>query len=136
MLDTNGPYTGLLALLVEERLLTASAAARIEKGIRESWTPLGTILVRLGHMTMGDLATLLEMQSYEPQLRLGDLAVREGYCTQRGVEKAVRVQLAASPPPPEVLLSEIPGDRERLCRVLLRYIGQMEARLAELQVAV
>jgi hypothetical protein len=125
------PVKGLLALLVHEGLLSAAAAAKHATD-RGSWIPLGTILVRSGHLTIEDLAILLEMQTDECHLRIGELAVREGYCTPEDVEKALVAQTVLVDPPVQTLLSAIRGDRERLCRILLRYVGQLEARLVAL----
>jgi len=134
--DHYRPYTGLLALLVRDRLLSATAAARIDRVILESWTPLGTILVKHGVLSMGELAALLELQARAPQMRLGELAVREGYCTQAEVDDAVQAQAAATPALTDLLLAEIPAERDQLCRALLRYVSQLEGRLADLQIAV
>ena len=129
MLDNPKPYTDLIALLVEEGLLPRSSAPEIELTPRVPWAAIGSVLIEHGKLTMDDLAALLEMQTLEPHLRLGELAVREGYCTSADIEQALWVQASASRPPLDAILSEIQGDREKLCRVLLRYIGQLEARM-------
>lgn len=129
MLDSPKPYSGLVTLLVEEGLLSRSAAAEIDLAARVPWVSIGSVLIEHGKLAMDDLAVLLEMQTLEPHLRLGELAVREGYCTSADIEKALWVQAAASRPPLDLVLAEVQSDREKLCRVLLRYIGQLEARL-------
>jgi len=122
---------GLLDLLLEEGLLSTSAAARIRSTVQEGWVPIGRILRQRGHLTIAQMMHLLEMQTSEPHLRLGELAVREGFCKEKDIEEALRLQQEASPHPLGVYLAEVQGDREQLCRVLLRYIRQLEARIAE-----
>ena len=61
---------------------------------------------------------------------VGELAVREGYCTEEEVDEALRLQREASPHALEAFLSEVPCDRERLTQVLIRYIRQLESRIA------
>jgi hypothetical protein len=129
MIDSPKPYAGLIALLVEEGLLPRSSAPEIELKSRVPWAAIGSVLIEYGKLTMDDLANLLEMQTLEPHLRLGEIAIREGYCTTEDIEHALWVQASASRPPLDELLSGIKGDREKLCRVLLRYISQLEARM-------
>ena len=127
---------GLLDLLVQEGLTTTAIAQKIRNKIRATWVPIGTLLRQRGHLSMSELASLLEIQTAEPHLRLGELAVREGFCTEEDVDEALRLQCAAIPHPVEVLLAEVTCDREELCKVLLRYIRALEARVAELPVSV
>ncbi len=122
---------GLLEMLVDEQLLPVSAAADIRTRVRDAWVPIGKILRQRGHLTMAEMMHLLEMQTAEPHLRLGELAVREHFCTEADLEEALRLQREGSPHPLEIVLTEIPCDRDRLCRVLLRYIRQLETRTAE-----
>jgi hypothetical protein len=136
MPDAPSPYSGLFPMLVAENLISPFDSARIQKQIRDRWTPIGTILVRQGHLTMSDLAVLLEMQADEPQVRLGDLAVREGYCSEKEIAQAVREQKSAGQSPPELLAAELAGREDRALKILLRYAGQLEARLREQPVLV
>ena len=45
-------------------------------------------------------------------------------------------QREGSPHPLEIVLTEMPCDRDRLCKVLLRYVRQLETRTAEQRVGV
>jgi len=130
------PPSGLLDMLVLEGLISVSAAAKIRDKVRESWMPIGKILRQRGHLSMDQMMRLLELQSSEPHLRLGELAVREGWCTEEDVAEALRLQREMSAHPLEVFLSEVRCDRDRLCAVLLRYIRQIESRIAETPVQV
>jgi len=123
-------------MLVLEGLISVSAAAKIREKVRESWMPIGKILRQRGHLSMDQMMRLLEMQSSEPHLRLGELAVRERWCTEEDVAEALRLQREMSAHPLEVFLSEVRCDRDRLCAVLLRYIRQIESRIAETPVQV
>lgn len=128
MLDNPKLYSGLITLLVEEGLLTRSAAAEIDLTAGTPWVSIGSVLIEQDKLALDDLAILLEMQTLEPHLRFGEIAVREGYCTPADIEEALWVQAAASPPL-DMVLAQVQADREKLCRVLLRYIAQLEARL-------
>jgi hypothetical protein len=72
------------------------------------------------------------MQAAEPHLLLGELAVREGLCKEKHVQEALRIQRETSPHVLDRLLDEEGCDPARLCRVLVRYVRQLEARVAEL----
>jgi len=127
---------GLLDMLVEEQILSASVAAGIRGRVQEAWVPIGKILRQRGHLTMAEMMHLLELQTAEPHLRLGELAVREHFCTEQDLEEALRLQREGSPHPLEIVLTEMPCDRDRLCKVLLRYVRQLETRTAEQRVGV
>lgn len=122
----------VLDMLVEENLITSDAAERIHAKVREAWIPIGEILWKQGHLTRTDLTELLKMQASEPHLRIGEIAVREGLCTERDILKAVQRQRESSPHQLDFLSSELTGESERLCAVLIRYIRQLEACLADL----
>jgi len=115
-------------------VITFTTADRVRARVRDAWIPIGKILRQRGHLTMGQLMDLLQMQTAEPHLRLGELAVRQGFCTEEDVQEILRVQRDTSVHPLEVLLAEVDCDRERLLKVLVRYIRQIEARISELPV--
>jgi hypothetical protein len=124
----------LLDMLVEEGLISSSAVLEIQAKASAAWVPIGMFLRQRGHLTMKQLIHLLELQTSEPYVRLGELAVREGLCTEEDVPEALRLQREASPHPLDLLLSEPRCDREQLCRVLIRYIRQLEPRTLALPV--
>jgi hypothetical protein len=68
-------------MLVEEGLISFSAALEIQAKAHAAWVPIGKFLRQGGHLTMNQLTHLLELQTSEPHARLGELAVREGFCT-------------------------------------------------------
>jgi hypothetical protein len=122
---------GLLDMLVEEGLTSPSTVAKIRIKAKEAWVPIGKILRQRGHLTMIQLMRILELQTSEPHLRLGELAVREGFCTEEDILEALRLQREASPHALELLLSEVQCDQKQLCRVLIRYIRQLESRAGD-----
>lgn len=136
MADTIGLPSGLFDLLVGEGIVSRSDAFRIRNQIRESWVPIGEVLLQLGHLTTAQLMDLVQIQALEPHLRLGEIAVREGYCTQEQIVDAVQCQRETNQHPLEVLLEEVPCDRDRLWSVVIRYVRQIESRLADLPVQV
>lgn len=123
---------GLLDMLVGEGLLTKSAALSIKNRVHEAWVPIGEVLSGLGHLTTSQLMDLVQMQAGEPHLRIGELAVREGFCTEENVLDALAMQREANPHPLEFLLADYPCDRDRLWGVVVRYLKQVEARIADL----
>ena len=125
------PY-GLLQMLVLEGMISISTAARIQEKAHAEWKPIGQILREQGHLTVEQVIRLLQMQAAEPHLLLGELAVREGLCKERHVQEALRIQRETSPHVLERLLDDEGCDPSRLCRVLVRYVRQLEARVAEL----
>lgn len=123
---------GLLDMLVGEGLITKSTAIQIKNRVRESWVPIGEVLRSQGHLTTSQLMDLVQLQAAEPHLRLGELAVREGFCAEQDLLDAVSIQRETSPHLVEILLADFACDRERLWSVVVRYLRQLEARLADL----
>jgi xanthosine utilization system XapX-like protein len=123
---------GLLDMLVGEGLVTKSTAIQIKNRVRESWVPIGEVLRAQGHVTTSQLMDLVQLQAAEPHLRLGELAVREGFCTEQDLLDAVSIQRESNPHPLEILLADFTCDRDRLWSVVVRYMRQLESRLADL----
>src|SRR4051794_20124329 len=89
----------VLDLLTETGLITSATAESLKSRTRDEWIPLGKILRQQGHITMGHLMELLQLQAREPESRLGDLAVRRGLCTRAQIAEALRIQSESSPHP-------------------------------------
>jgi hypothetical protein len=120
----------VLDMLVLEGLTSPSTAWKLRSKVQESWLPIGRILRQRGHLTMDQMTRLLVMQTSETNLRIGELAVREGYCTEDDIDEALRLQREASPHALEAFLKEVPCDREKVIEVMIRYIRHLEARIA------
>ena len=118
--------TQLLDMLVDDQLIDRDTRERILARTRDQWVPFGKILKQRGRLTMTQLMSLLEQQNESPELLLGELAVRAGYCTEEDVYEALRVQREISPHPLEVLVREVAVDRERLIAVFIRYVRRIE----------
>ncbi len=125
----------LLGLLVDEGLLSRALAETLAARVRDSWIPLGKILRQQGSLTMGQLMDLLQEQANAPSQRLGELALRLGLCSAVDIERALRTQAESSPHVIELLLREGHCEPEKLCRVLSRYVRQLEERLDAAQTA-
>jgi hypothetical protein len=123
----------LLALLVEEGLISRAMADPLAARVRDSWIPLGKILRQQGSLTMGQLMDLLQEQANTPSMRLGELALQFGLCVPADIERALRTQRESSPHVIELLLREGHCEPEKLCRVLARYVRELEERLAAAQ---
>ena len=123
----------LLDLLVAEGLISRAVAEPLALRVRDSWIPLGKILRQQGSLTMGQLMDLLQEQANTPRLRLGELALLHELCTPADLERALRTQRDSSPHVIELLLREGHCDPEKLCRVLARYVRDLEERLATAQ---
>lgn len=101
----------------------------------DSWRPLGEILMRNGSLGLSQVARLIGMQSLEPHMRIGDLAVREGLCSAEQVEAALQMQREACPGPVEILLRDKHLNGEGLLDALLMYARYLEGRLLSRGVA-
>ncbi len=121
----------LATSLREENVLAADVLDRLEARSNESVMPLGVILRQRGKLTMAQLIELSHMQSGNPRLRLGELAVKQGWCTDTDVEEALaqqrRVHLL------DLVAGEEGCDSSALARALVRYVKVLEERVAALE---
>ena len=118
-----------LDFLVDAGVISANLSESLKSRTRDEWIPLGKILRQQGHLTMGQLMELLQLQSREPHALIGDLAVRQGQCTREDVAEALRIQFDSSPHPLELLLQDKSCDHERLLAALASYVRRLESRL-------
>jgi len=93
------------------------------------WRPLGEILVRRKILTFAQVTHLIGLQLELPYLRIGELAVREGYCTMDDVQKALASQREEFPGPVELLVSDERLDRDAVLQALLAYSRVLEERV-------
>jgi hypothetical protein len=118
-----------LDFLVEVEVISPSLSETMKSRTRDEWIPLGKILRQQGHLTMGQLMELLQLQAREPETLLGDLAVRQGQCTRADVVEALRIQFDSSPHPLELLLQDKSCDHGRLLSALAVYVRRLESKL-------
>ena len=97
------------------------------------WIPLGEVLLREGIIRVSQMMTLLDMQVDEPDLRIGDLAVREGFCTHESIQRALAIQREQSPHPVELLLQDPRADQASLLDGVLSYVRHLEGLVHSLR---
>lgn len=94
---------------------------------KRPWKPLGRILIDEGILTLRQVAGLFQIQADEPGMRLGDLAVREEYCTVEEIQHALSLQSRTSPGPIELMLRDFRISDENLMDALIGYVHYLEA---------
>ncbi|MFT5051411.1 MAG: hypothetical protein ACI8QZ_002827 [Chlamydiales bacterium] len=92
------------------------------------WKPIGRIMIEEGHVTMRQMSRILGMKVDEPDLRVGDLAVRENFCTHTQVEECLAIQSEQAPRPTERIQNESEMDDEQRYDALIGYISFLERR--------
>jgi len=135
-------------LTMEERLSTDSALWRVlseiggfdealvtefEQIIEQKWMPIGEVMLREGMLRMREVMALLGIQADEPGQRFGDLAIREGFCTQEQVGKALRIQRETCPHPLELLMRDQRLDQTSLFDGMVEYARYLEGRVRSLE---
>lgn len=100
-----------------------------QKWTPTGWRPLGEILVRRKILTFAQVTQLIGLQLDVPYMRIGELAVREGYCTMDDVQKALASQREEFPGPVELLVSDERLDRDAVLQALLAYSRVLEERV-------
>jgi hypothetical protein len=116
--------------LVQRGVIEPSLADYLQRDAREGWVPLGKVLLQEGALSMQQLMALLQKQAIEPELRLGDLAIREGWCTQERVDQALKIQRAGRTDL-AALLHRLDVDKDLLIDALLDYVADLQQRIGE-----
>jgi hypothetical protein len=117
----------LVTCLREENVLATEVLERLETRSNETVMPLGVILRQRGKLTMAQLIELSHMQSGNPRLRLGELAVSKGWCTAADVDEALAAQRKVHVL--DLVTAEEGCDANALVRALVRYAKMLEERL-------
>ncbi len=116
--------------LVEAGTLDARLISELKESWNPgSWKPLGEVLIRNKVLTLSQVAGLIGIQADEPNMRLGDLAIREGLCTLEGLADALDEQRRACPGPIEILMRDGDVGSDELLDTLLTYVRFLEGKL-------
>jgi len=97
------------------------------------WKPIGQILLELKLLGAKQLMNLLAIQALEPELRLGDLAVREKYCTEADIERALELQRGSATGAIEMMLRDDRIENELLINALVGYVHHLEGAIYNLR---
>ncbi|MEW6072982.1 MAG: hypothetical protein AB1726_10390 [Planctomycetota bacterium] len=100
---------------------------------RERWVPLTVILQEERILGMSQIAVLLRKQLAEPHLRLGDLAVREGFCSREDVERALVLQEERCTHPIDLVLGDERIEPVAAVDALKCYVQHLEGRVRSLE---
>ena len=116
-------------IMVEGGVLDERLAGEFRRRTHKKWTPLGQILVERRILDISQVMGLLAMQADEPEMRLGDLAVREGMCTSEQISAALVEQRQACPHPIELLLEDRRIEKAGFFTILIDYVRWLEGQL-------
>ena len=100
---------------------------------RERWTPLSSLLIDEHVLEMSQVAVLLRKQLQEPHMRIGNLAVREGYCSREDVDRMLALQEERCPHPVDLILGDDRIDASVAVDALKSYVRHLEGRVDTLQ---
>jgi hypothetical protein len=121
----------LLDLLQIEGVVTAEHADMMRETLLDSWLSVGNLLRQRGLINARQLLELLQAQVAQPDLRVGDLAVARGYCSESDLAEALRAQRQDVPHVLDLVMADPNCDHANLCRVLADYVRVLETRNAE-----
>jgi hypothetical protein len=122
----NETSSDLLAELVRAGAIDAAAAERIGARREASRPRIAHILRERGVLSPSQLLRLVQEQQRSPDVRLGELAVRCGMCTQAQVDEALAEQREREAHVLELVEPEDVRDRERFAEVLAKRLISLE----------
>ncbi len=99
----------------------------------ETWTPLSSLLIEEHVLEMSQVAVLLRKQLREPHMRIGDLAVREGFCSREDVDRMLEHQEERCPHPVDLILGDDRIEAAVAVDALKSYVRHLEGRVDTLQ---
>ena len=140
MPDPHAPPPSLWECMRIHAGIPAEVVAELRGRLEAAHKPLGQVLLGQRLLTETQLTELLTAQIRHPHVRLGELAIRAGHCTEIDVDRALEIQRRTSPHPVQVILEARPVPAADLARGLARYVDVLEGlvraqaqRLDELQ---
>lgn len=120
----------LFDALIEHGVLDEQDAHEFSYGPNgDERPPLGRILIHEGVLSVGQVMDVVGRQVDHPELRIGELAVQQGYCTAEDIERCLEIQRDLLAHPMEELLGRRDVDPAALVRALSSYIGALESAL-------
>ncbi len=129
MEDTLVQETEFWRYMVEAGAVDSELAEEFASCSRSKWVPLGQVLIQRDVLDISQVMGLLKMQADEPELRLGDLAIREGLCSHEQVRDALAEQRSMSPHPIEMILRDKRLEPGSFFGPLIAYVRFLEGRL-------
>jgi len=98
--------------------------------VASAYMPIGRILLKQECLKIPQLAQLVQLQLEEPLAHLGELAVREGYCTPESLKECLRYQRENCPHILDLACQESGVDQADLMLHTAAYIRRLEHVLA------
>ena len=120
----------LLAELAREGVIDTAAATRLAARRDAARPRIVHILRKQGALSASQLLVLLEEQARNPEVRIGELAVRAGMCTQAQVDAALAEQREREPHVLDLIEPGDVADAQRFAAVLARHVVALERELA------
>lgn len=112
-------------------VIPETTADSFTQDVRDQWMPIGRILLREKALSVPEMHRILALQAEEPGMRVGDLAVREGFCTEEDVQNAIDFQKEQCGEHPLArLIREVDDiDPDTLLQALYGYVRHLEGRV-------
>ncbi len=118
---------GFWKYALEHSLLSADEIMALQGSCRSGGVLLGQQLLKDRILTVAQIMKVLDLQAIEPEIKIGELAIREGMLDQAQLEAALAKQKSSTPHPAELILKEGALRREDLLEALIGYIKRLEA---------
>lgn len=116
--------------LCRRGLITREVCDEIRRTVEMGSAPIGRLLVLMGLISLRDVVRILEVRRTEPEVRFGEIAVREGLVTQEQLTAALRKQWSAPRSQPEIIRERKLLDDETWTKALLEYVSFLEDTVA------
>lgn len=116
----------LLAYLLSEGLISEMEVRDLARTAGADCMPLGQILVRHKIISIQDLLKSLTYQDDHPDAPVGELCVRNGFCTQEQIDAALELQSRSAPHSLLVLLNAFGVSNGDLLRAIAEYVANLE----------
>ncbi len=112
--------------LVRRGVVSTKSAEEYKERVRSGFKPLGKVLLEQRHLSIHQLAQLIQIQLDEPHIQLGELAVREGFCSREDLDAALTYHRENCPHILELALRDPNVDSLELVRTTAEYIRSAE----------
>jgi hypothetical protein len=119
-------HLDFLGFLVRQGSLTSDQVGELRKNLEVGSAPIGRLLMMLGYLDAKDIVRILELKRQSPQLRFGELAVREGLVTSEQLAIALRRQWKTPRSQPELVRDSKLLSEEVWSQAMIDYVSFLE----------
>ncbi len=130
---SDDPRFDFFRYAVDRGMLRPEVASAMREAVATERIPVGQILLHEGHLSVRQVMQVLAIQADSPQLRFGEIAVREGFVDTLQLQAALERQVVLRRHPIDALRRSGAIPIGELDSLMMDYVRFLELQLAHME---